>query len=83
MDPRVNPACSSKYNQVCSGKRPFDMVVVDDAGQLARLVEDDGEVDLVRRVSRVRIRRPFEVAERPAIRAVMASVVLPGRTSRG
>jgi len=51
--------------------------VVDDPGLAARLVEDDGEVDLVRGVRRIRIGRPLDVAERAAVRAVVAAMVCP------
>ena len=52
-----------------------DVVVVDEPRRLARLVEDDGVVDLERRVARIRVGRPLEVAERAPVGAVVTAVV--------
>ena len=59
---------------MCSREDALDVMVVDDARLLSRLTQKHREVDLVRRVRRVRVGHPFEVAQRSAVVTVVTAV---------
>ena len=77
-DPCREPGLLEEVEARVLREESVDVVVVDESGRLPGLVEDDRVVDLERRFSGVRIRRPLEVAESAAVGAVMTAVVGSG-----